>query len=89
MDTTPGRWRTISGTGICNRRRGTLRWRKEGSHNSGGTDREAGQAEVAANRLALSPQPDLCAHPIMAMERNLGRFASQHWEITNRCRLIS
>jgi hypothetical protein len=25
----------------------------------------------------------------MAMERNLGRFASQHWEITNRCRLIS
>jgi hypothetical protein len=31
---------------------------------------------IRPTRLALSPQPDLCAHPIMAMERNLGRFAS-------------
>ena len=53
---------------ICNRQRATRRWLREGLGGSGKTSSltKAGQTERYSEiRLALSPRPDLCAHPVI------------------------
>ena len=52
MGMMPDRWRTISDIAICNRRRGTLRWLKEGSRSSGKTSFRA-----ETNNTGLDPLP--------------------------------
>jgi hypothetical protein len=50
---TLGRWRTTWVIGICNRRRGTRRWRRTGSRGSGAIEQINRASSEAAVELSL------------------------------------